>query len=293
MNIQIQHVIDDITGATGSAIVEAIIAGERDPEKLAQHRNRRIKARPETILKSLHGHWREEHLLVLRFAWESRAHFQNQIAQLEAQIQQRTQALRSANEHHNEQRPSAPAKRGKSKNQPAQTEELRAQYERIFGVDLTQIPTINVLSVQALLSEIGSDFRAFPNEHALASWAGLCPGTKISGGRRLGSRTRRGKPRIAAMLRQSAVSLHNNKSALGTRYRRLRAKLGAPKALTAMAHLILKIIYKLVSEQIPYDESIYAELEKQNTQNRLHQLERTARNLGYTLTKTEPSAHSV
>ena len=95
------------------------------------------------------------------------------------------------------------------------------------------------------------------------------------------------------MLRQSAVSLHNNKSALGARYRRLRAKLGAPKALTAMAHLILKIIYKLVSEQIPYDESIYAELEKQHSKNRLHQLERTARNLGYTLTKTEPATDSV
>lgn len=287
MNIQIQHVIDDITGATGSAIIEAILAGERDPGRLAQHRDRRIKATRETITKSLHGHWREEHLLVLRLAWESRAHFQSHAARLEEQIQRRTAALQSAHEQSQQPAQAAPAKRGKSKNQPAQSEEMRAQFTRLFGVDLTQIPTINVLTVQALLAEIGPDFRAFPNEHAIASWAGLCPGTKISGGRRLSKRTRRGKPRIATMLRQSALSLHSSKSALGAKYRRLRARLGAPKALTAMAHLILKIIYKLVREQIPYDESIFAQLEKQHEQNRIRALEKTARNLGYTLTKAE------
>ena len=287
MNIQIQHVIDDITGATGSAIIEAILAGERAPERLAQHRDRRIKASPEIITKSLHGHWREEHLLVLRLAWESRVHFQSHIARLEKEIQRRTAALQSAHEQSQTPDEAAPAKRGKSKNQPAQSEEMRAQFTRLFGVDLTQIPTINVLTVQALLAEIGPDFRAFPNEHAIASWAGLCPGTKISGGRRLSNRTRRGKPRIATMLRQSALSLHSSKSALGAKYRRIRARLGAPKALTAMAHLILKIIYKLVSEQIPYDESTFAQMEKQHEQNRIRALEKTARNLGYTLTKVE------
>ena len=172
--------------------------------------------------------------LVLRMAWESRAHFLAHITEIEAQIHARTTALQSASvaplPGTGSGEKAAAHKAGKSKNQPAQAAELRAQYERIFGVDLTQIPTINVLTVQALLSEIGPDLSAFPSASALASWAGLCPGTKISGGRRLGSRSRRGKPRIAVMLRQSALSLHSNKSALGARYRRLRARLSAQRS---------------------------------------------------------------
>ena len=299
MNLQLHHVIDDLTGATGSAIVEAILAGERDPLALAKLRNPNIKASTETVAKSLHGHWREEHLLVLRLAWETHAHYRMQITTLETEIHRRTLQLQKiAGTADDEQPPAAPEgdhvpapqvpapqkrKGGKSKNQPILSESLRASYQRIFGCDLTRIPSINILTVQALLSEVGPDLSAFPTASAFASWAGLCPGTKISGGRALSTRSRPGKPRIAKMLRQSALGLHRSASALGERYRRLRTRLGAPKALTAMAHMILRIIYKLVREGLEYDDSIYAKIEAENRKNRVHRLEANAKNLGYRL----------
>jgi hypothetical protein len=146
-----------------------------------------------------------------------------------------------------------------------------------------------VLTVQALLSEVGPDLSAFPSEAAFSSWAGLCPGTKISGGRRLGSRSRQGKPRIAMMLRQSALGLHRSQTALGQRYRRLRARLGAPKARTAMAHLLLRIIYKLVRSGTEYDDSIYAKMEIEHREHRIKHLKSTAKSFGFTLIPTIPA----
>jgi transposase len=292
MNLQLHHVIDDLTGATGSAIVEAILAGERDPLALAKLRNPNIKASAENVAKSLHGHWREEHLLVLRLAWETHAHYRMQITTLETEIHRRTLQLQKIAGTADDEQPPAPEgapvpsphvpapkkrKGGKSKNQPILSESLRASYQRIFGCDLTLIPSINILTVQALLSEVGPDLSAFPTASAFASWAGLCPGTKISGGRALSTRSRPGKPRIAKMLRQSALGLHRSASALGERYRRLRTRLGAPKALTAMAHMILRIIYKLVREGLEYDDSIYAKIEAENRKNRVHRLEANAK----------------
>lgn len=290
MNLQLHHVIDDVTGTTGTAIIEAIIAGQRDPAALARLRDPRTKASREVIAKSLEGHWRAEHLLVLRLAWQTRQHYLVQIAEMEKEIHQRTAQLeRAANAPEPAvTEPAPPAKRSKSKNEPALAQELRAHYQRIFGTDLTRIPAIDILTVQALLSEVGPDLRAFPSAHAWASWAGVCPGTKISGGKSLGNRTRRGKPRIARILRQSALGLHGSKSALGARYRRLRSKLGAPKALTAMAHLLMRIIYKLVTTATAYDDSIYATIEAEYHQHRLNRLESTAKSLGYVLTKAEP-----
>ena len=300
MNLQLHHVIDDITGTTGSAITEAILAGERDAAVLARLRDPRIKASRETIAKSLAGHWREEHLLVLRMAWETRAHYLRHIGEIETEIHRRTthiQHTASTTEEGVPTGPEAPTgtrtpvvkKRSKSKNQPAHSESLCLHYQRIFGSDLTRIPAINVLTVQALLSEVGPDLGAFPTEAAFASWAGLCPGTKISGGRRLGSRSRQGKPRIAMMLRQSALGLHRSQSALGQRYRRLRARLGAPKALTAMAHLLLRIIYKLVTSGTDYDDSIYAQIETEHRENKINHLKSTAKRLGFTLVPANPT----
>ena len=293
----------EVTGKPGSVrgkFAKSRLAGERDPAVLARLRDPRIKASRETIAKSLLGHWRQEHLMVLRMAWETRAHYLGHIGQIEMEIHRRTTQIQDAASTTGEDaqtgpeaRPEACApvvkKRGKSKNQPAQGESLRTHYQRIFGSDLTRIPAIDVPTVQALLSEVGPALGAFPTEAAFASWAGLCPGTKISGGRRLGSRSRQGKPRIAMMLRQSALGLHRSQTALGQRYRRLRTRLGAPKALTAMAHLLLRIICKLVRSGLEYDDSIYAKMETEHREHRIKHLQSTAKSFGFTLIPTTPT----
>jgi hypothetical protein len=153
MNLQIHHVIDDLTGTTGRAIIDAILAGQRDPVVLARLRDPRIKASRETITKSLAGHWREEHLLVLRMAWETRAHYLGHIGQSEMEIHRRTAQIQdtaSTTAEEAQTRPEACApvvkKRGKSKNQPARSESLRTHDQRIFGSDLTRIPAIDMCS---------------------------------------------------------------------------------------------------------------------------------------------------
>ena len=202
MNLQLQHVIDDLTGATGTAIVEAILAGERDPQVLARLRDPRIKASRETLAKSLQGDWRAEHpfgklrasrLLVLRLAWESWRHQRRQLAELDTEIQARIEQL----EGRVTVAPPPPVTTAKRKtsasaNQPAGAESLRLHYQRILGSDLTAVPGIGLLTVQSFLSEVGPDLSAFPNAAAFCSWLGLCPGTRISGGCVLDARTRRG-----------------------------------------------------------------------------------------------------
>jgi transposase len=284
MNLQLQHVIDDLTGATGTAIVEAILAGERDPQILARLRDPRIKASRETLAKSLQGDWRDEHLLVLRLAWEGWRHCRRQLAELDAQIQTRVQQLEGCVSAAPHPMPAAsPKKIRPSANQPAGAETLRAEYQRILGSDLTQVPGVNLLTVQSFLSEVGPDLSAFPNAAAFCSWLGLCPGTKISGGRALDTRTRRGKPRLARHLRQAALGLHRAHNALGERYRRLRARLGAPKALTALAHLLARILYKLVTTATAYDQSAFAQLEAEHAARRLKRLQAQAKAFGFTL----------
>jgi transposase len=291
MNLQIHHVINDLTGATGMAIIEAIVQGERDARKLAAHRDRRIKASAQTVEKSLRGDWREEHLLVLRLALKGWQHLRAQIDELDTEIARRVRAL---DEHAAgaQTQPEAPAPTKKrlnfSANAPAESEALRQEFHRVLGTDLTQVPAISVLTVQSFISEVGSSLNRFKSAKHFSSWLGLCPGTKISGGKVLDARSRRGKPRFALQLRQAAQSLHSSRGALGARYRRLRSRQGAPKALTAMAHCLARIIYKLVSEHRAYDDSIFAALEAEHDQRQHQRLQRQASNLGYTLIPATP-----
>ena len=299
MNLQIHHVINDLTGTTGMAIIEAIVKGERDARVLAAHRDKRIKASLQTIEKSLRGDWREEHLLVLRLALTSWQHHRAQINELDTEIARRVHALNAAATTTTapSQPPTAPSpvkRLNFSANAPAQSETLRTEFHRVLGTDLTAIPAISVLTVQSLLSEVGSKMDKFQSAKHFVSWLGLCPGTKISGGQVLDARTRRGKPRFALQLRQAAQSLHRSQGALGARYRRLRSRHGAPKALTAMAHCLARIIYKLVSEQRAYDDTLFAALEAEHNQRQHQRLQRQATALGYTLipTTTDPPPQS-
>jgi transposase len=280
MNVQLHHVLSDLSGKTGLAILRAIVAGERDAKALAAHRDPRLKATPQTVERSLQGDWRAEHLLVLELAFASWEHLRAQIERIDKEIAKLVARLRS--EAAEPAPPAAPAKRrAVSANQPAW--EMRGEFHRVFGTDLTAVPGLSCLTVQTLLSEVGADFSRFRKVQSFVSWLGLCPDTKITGGKVMDARSRRGKPRLARALRQASVCFHSERGAMGARYRRLRSHLGAPKALTAMAHLLARIIYALVTTRKPYDETIFAKLEEHHLQRQHARLAKTAKAMGYSL----------
>jgi hypothetical protein len=167
--------------------------------------------------------------------------------------------------------------------------DLRTEHYRILGVDLTEVPGINTLLVHTLLAEVGPDLSKFRSAAAFASWLGLCPDNRISGGKILSVRTRHVQNRAALALRIAAHTLHRNQSVLGHYYRRMRAKLGAQKAITATAHKLARILYHLLTTGQPYQESIFEERETQHQQRTIFSLHARARALGYQLLPLAPA----
>ena len=300
MNIKLHHVIEDLTGVTGQAIIEAILGGQRDPLQLAKLRNKRIKAAESTIVKALEGDWRKEHLFVLAAAWNNWKQVQQQIQNCEQELLQYTRELEASTTIAQPTKtmplkpellsssavaapqPAPRLRKKTSKNQPEGP--WREELARFFGVDLTAIPGISVLTGLTLMTELGNDLSNFKSPHHFASWLCLCPDNETSASKVLRRSTRRSQNRIRQALRMAAYSLHHDKSYLGDKYRRLRAKLGAPKALTAMAHQFARIIWTLLTRRVPFDLSIFALQEEANQQRRLKRLHASARQMGYYLT---------
>ena len=285
MNLQLHHVISDITGMTGIAILEAILAGERNPHTLAALRDRRIKASADTIAKSLVGDYRREHLFTLRQSLAAFRHYQELIADCDHEIAQSVEQFESKLDPPVDPPPASPSPSNDGSKPKASKPsfDLQTHLHRIFGVDLTQVPGINVLTAQTLLAEIGPDVSRFPSGSEFASWLGLCSDNRISGGKILSVRTRKVKNRAATALRMAALSLHRSQSFLGHFYRRMRAKLGAPKAITATAHKLARILYHMVTTGHAYDETICAQNEVQNRQRMEARLRKQARDLGLQL----------
>ena len=280
-NLQIHHVISDLAETTGLAIVDAILAGERDPKKLAGLRDWRIRATEETIMKSLVGDYRDEHLFTLRQSLVAYRHYQQLIAEVDGKIKQLLCALPT--QVNPAERP-LPAARNPRKspwrNEPTG---LREDLYRAFGVDLTQVPGIDSLTAQRLLTEIGPDLSAFPNGGEFASWLRLCPNKRVTAGKVLSSRTGPTKNRAAVALRMAAQALHPSQTFLGEYYRRMRARLGAPKAITAAAHKLARIVYHLLTTRQPYDESIFVQEEIRFRQRKERRLRAQAHELGFQL----------
>jgi transposase len=284
MNLQLHHVISDITGLTGLAIVDAILAGERDPFALARLRHERIKASEAVIAKSLVGDYRTEHLFTLRQSVTAYRSYQKLIDDCDAEIRLCLDQFKP---------PTKPAAgtdttdaKGKSQSNDGV---LRSELRRVFGVDLTRIPGIRTGIAQTLFGEIGPDFTKFRSASAFASWMGLCPDNDISGGKVLWVGTRKVKCRAATALRMAAQSLHHSKSALGDFYRRMRAKLGAPKAITAAAHKLARIIFHLVTTRQEFDDSRFAADQLRYEKRQEAKLRAKAKALGFQLIPAEPS----
>jgi len=285
MNLQLQHVLSDLSGQSGLAMIDAMLAGERDPKRLAQLRDPRVKAKEETICKALVGDWRAEHLFTLRQARESYRHCQRQIGECDAEIERRLAALRSQVDPTQTAPPPAKASQSRPRRGEImlQAADLRAELYRVLGTDATQIPGLGSGHVSSLVGELGADLSAFPTAGHFVNWMGVCPNPQISGGRVLKRGTRDVKNRVANVFRMAAQSLHHESSALGAYYRRMRSKLGAPKAITATAHKLARIYYHLVTTKEAYDASVFAKNEEREAKRRVERLKKEARALGFAL----------
>jgi transposase len=281
MNLQLHNVVSDVTGVTGMKILRAILAGERNPQTLASYRDYRCKASAETIEKSLIGNWREEHLFALRQAVELNDFYERQIADCDRMIDAYT-ARWEIRVDPSQIPPSSKARKSLERCEPQF--DLRTRMFQILGVDLTQIDGVRAYTVLQLIAEIGTDMSRWKTADHFASWLALCPGTKITGGRRLSGHQPRKAHRAATILRIAAVALRHSTSALGAFLRRKRAQLGPARAVTATAHKLARLIYTLLTKRTPYADPGQDAYEQRFRHRTLRSLERRAAALGYALT---------
>jgi len=279
MNLQIHHVLSDITGLSGMAIVEALVAGQRDPGQLASLCHAQVHADRPTVIKSLTGNYRPEHLFTLKQSLAAYRSYQHLLAECDQEIQRLTASMSGKID------PPAPAPHpSRQKRRKNQFHfDMGSELHRLFGVDLTAVPGISTLTAHALLSEVGPDLSRFPSAGAFANWLALCPNNKKSGGKILSSKTRPTNSRLSRALRVAAQTLARSQSHLGNFYRSMRARLGAPQAITATAHKLARILYHLLTTSSAYDETVFAQ-EQQKQKIRLHKrLSKQAKLLGLQL----------
>jgi transposase len=284
MNIKLGHVISDVTGVSGLAIIDAILAGERDLRTLAKLRDPRVRASEETIIKALEGDYRLEHLITLQYSLDLYRHYQNKIGELDKEMEAFMSELPDRIDIGKHPLPPRQKKSRPKKQHNAPAFDLRTHCYRILGVDLSAIDGMDEVTAHIVLTEVGPDFSAFSSESEFCSWLRLCPNNRITGGRILASRTRKGKPRLALALRTAAQTLHASQSPMGEYFRRMRAKFGPAKAITAAAHKMARIIFHMVTTKQAYDDSILAKQDAQQRQKREARIRRQAREIGYQLT---------
>jgi transposase len=285
MNIQLQHVISDVTGLSGLTILNAILAGERDPLALAKLCDPRIKASTDTIARSLNGPWRAELLFCLRSCLDTFYHFQTQITGCDKAIEKLLLSWDSQVDLEKHPLPKRPRRSGQHN---AFHFDARLQSYRLFGIDLTAVPCIGEPTTVVLLAELGPDFaKRFATAKHFSSWLGLCPDNRITGGRILSSKTRDVKSRVAQALRMAACNLTHAKNHFGDLFRRLKSRLSTPEAITAMAHKLARILWHMVRFHQEFDPSKFQRAEERFLQKRILRLHKSATALGFHLSKIQ------
>jgi transposase len=283
MNLQLTNVISDVAGETGQKILRAIIAGERDGQVLAALKNVRIRASHDDIAKSLQGHWRDEHLFALKQALAMFDFIGTQLAECDREIEAQLQSLQVY-----EGEPAKGKKRGRTRNAPKF--DLRTQLYRMCGVDLTRIDGIDVTTALAVISETGADMSRFATAKHFTSWLGLCPGTRITGGKVLSGKTKRVANRAAQALRLAAAALRSSQSALGAYFRRMCARMDKSKAVTAAAHKLARLIYTMLTKGEEYTDQGQDYFEERYRERVLRQLAQRAEKMGMKLVASENPA---
>ena len=283
LNLKIQHVFSDIDGVSAQAIITAILAGERDPAKLAALRDRRCRSPLATIKEALTGSYREEYLFVLRQSQSTWHRLQEDIAACDVQLTQLTLRVEaealgalpdpvSGNQH----------KPGKNSPQIGVFEEAW----RYYGVDLSAVPGVSAGLLSVFMSELGTGaqlLQSFRSGSAFASWLGLCPDNRISGGRILKAKTRQVANRVSNALRMGVFGLHRSQNKMGEYTRRMKGRLGKAEGITAGAHKLARILYALIATRHAYDESEAFKITPRSRERQHAQLLKQAQSLGFQL----------
>ncbi len=283
MNLQLANVISDISGWTGQAIIQAILKGERNPRELAKLRDPRVKASAEEIIQSLEGNWRVELLFVLKQEFEMYQTFERKIQECDQELYRHLQSIEQKADP--EELEEVPRNKRPHGNVP-QKFDLREELYRITGVDLTGIDGLNVLTAQTVIAECGSDMSRWETEGHFVSWLNLAPRNKISGGKVIGRDKRKVVNRAGQALRNAASTLLRSDSYLGAQYRRLRGKLGAPKAIKAMANKLARILYRMLKFGQDYVDKGQAFYEHKHRQQQIQMLTKKAAELGLQLVQS-------
>ncbi len=302
MNVHLHHAVSDLNGETGLRILDAILAGERDPKKLVELRDPQCsKTTVGELEAALQGDWREEHLFVLKQARETYRHLLKQMEECDAQVQKALAAV-VIPERAEPQKPAPPNPKAKEAPKPRKkrfhhrktgtglTRDLTDELKRLCGVDLTQIIGLNVLGVLILISEIGLDMSRWRSARAFCSWLGLCPGNKISGGKVLSSHTAHVVNRVAILLRTVAPSVGKSDTWLGIFHRRMRARLGPAGANTATARKLACLIYHLLKYKEQYIDVDHLVFMQRIRRTRISRLRKQAQELGLEVVEKQMAA---
>jgi transposase len=279
MNVKLTEVVSDIVGQTGMKIIKDIVRGERNPLKLAKHRDERCKATEAQIASALFGNWRKEHLFTLKQALKMYEFYQRQLRECDEEIETCLRGF--ADKSGGASLPPKAGPQKASRNEPKFG--ARALLFRMAGVDLTQIEGISATTALVILSEIGTDLSRFPSEKNFVSWLGLCPQHRGSAGKIFNRRVRRGANRAARALRMAGQGCHRAKNALGAFYRRIQARSGGAKAVVATARKIAERVYRMLKygqEYVRQGEEAYENAYRLRT---LKGMARKAASLGYKL----------
>lgn len=289
MNLQLHHVVSDVTGVTGLKIIRAIVNGERDPQMLATMRDVRCKASTETVRAALVGNYQPEHVFALTQALALYDFYQARVDECDAEIERALLVLTADREV-----PASPLPepRHKTKQPNAVSFETRPLLYQLTGVDLTQIHGIGPYLALRLVGECGTDLSRWPTAKHFTSWLTLSPGCKISGGKVLSAHTRKTTNRVTAHLRLAAVTVGRTNTALGAFYRRLAARIGKAKAVTATARKIAVLFYNTMRFGMAYQDPGADHYESRYRERVVKQLHRRAAEFGFTLQEAVPQSVS-
>lgn len=286
MNLQLHHVISDISGVTGLRIIRAIVAGERDPDVLATLRDARCRESVQTIRAAMVGNYQPEHVFALAQALALFDFYQERVVDCDVQIERTLHFLCADKEV-----PQAPLDkpRHRTKQTNAPNFDSRSLLYQLTGMDLTRIHGIGPSVALALIAECGTDMSRWPTEKHFTSWLTLAPGCKISGGKVLSSHTRKSNNRVASRLRLVATEVGRTETALGAFYRRLAARIGKAKALTATARKIAILFYRAMRFGMCYEDPGADQYEQRYRERVVKQLHRRAAHFGFSLQPVEMS----